>query len=1042
MTENLHEFNHLAHDSNGAYSLQNSIAVRTPSYGISTTNSVPQMSPHYQKHLSSPVTPQNEVPALFGMPHSGGSWDYNPLEKSSSTMWGSSSKDEVIENMGSHIVYPFGLAPHSNPSLSSKFSASALQRLDSFSKAFPMKTPNSVFGHCVAEKCSEDNQMPEILLSPQSGVPSDGSDLDPFSPVAMQSQSQQHHIQPSYHPVESQHTTHNLYQNHQGYHYGFQQHKQQLRESHSEQMYKVPLYKSQTQYHLQQQGIQNNSNQHSPYSLALQKQHQRASFMQQSQLEGPESVGSPTYSYTEDYKAQEQTPFQTGQGLPLQSPHFKEEQHFHPFSHQSDIYQHPQPLEQTQAFLYKQNTSLGDNHLALLDGAPGQSSLKQEHCTDLNHPHKRKDLCSSHYESVRARVNQAAPSTALRGGVLHHLSSYRQQWPQMHSSDVQNDQNLPAYRKETELMRSPGLNTKLKCIVCQREFKSLPALNGHMRSHGGFRTHLPGFKPSDGQIQLTGENDPIVLPVSVPVKDYQISTKLLNSLHHHQRRNDVSNSAVACPQLQVPTQKDVSSRVKSTIGVGECVEKREKKRYRHCLVPLVISPCKASLESRGPVLFQSLLRSPSSCGDDVPYTPPPMLSPVRPGTGLFSSFNAGHHCTESQTVQRVHLCKDNLPEDAVNLGMEDKSNSMKPRINIGEDFQAKIPDIQHHCKVAEDMHKATLLWTPFYLDMPGNQQRVDDLLKMACSSVLPGGGTNTEYALHCLFECRGDVMITLETLLSLEPLKHVSGSQTDYHYAGSDKWTLQEKRQLNKALVIHNKDFHLIQKMVKTKSVAQCVEYYYTWKERLRLGRRLSTGLTTPSQDKEGDVEDLKTGQIIQVSKNQTKGPEFSEFSEKSCAAFEVPSSGSMFNRDEWNSLGGLHNSPAEHSRHRSTQQLVAGSVKSSPSNSTTSGETDSTLIFPCTECGKVFFKVKSRNAHMKTHRQQEDPQLWQHHRLPEQENQNVTPVNPSVTPLQLPTTPHSLPCRNDEDMKALLISDARTQQQVDCFLQNQNLKE
>lgn len=50
-------------------------------------------------------------------------------------------------------------------------------------------------------------------------------------------------------------------------------------------------------------------------------------------------------------------------------------------------------------------------------------------------------------------------------------------------------------------------------------------------------------------------------------------------------------------------------------------------------------------------------------------------------------------------------------------------------------------------------------------------------------------------------------------------------------------------------------------------------------------------------------------------------------------------------------------------------------SVKSSPSHSTTSGETDPTTIFPCKECGKVFFKIKSRNAHMKTHRQQEEQQ-------------------------------------------------------------------
>lgn len=113
------------------------------------------------------------------------------------------------------------------------------------------------------------------------------------------------------------------------------------------------------------------------------------------------------------------------------------------------------------------------------------------------------------------------------------------------------------------------------------------------------------------------------------------------------------------------------------------------------------------------------------------------------------------------------------------------------RINIGEEFQAKIPEISQS---PIDTHNAVLLWMPINnLDTPDNQQKsnlcsfhihinakrvssfihklkknllhlpisVDNLLKMACSSVLPGGGTNTEYVLHCLFECRGDIMVSM-----------------------------------------------------------------------------------------------------------------------------------------------------------------------------------------------------------------------------------------------------------------------------------------
>lgn len=46
--------------------------------------------------------------------------------------------------------------------------------------------------------------------------------------------------------------------------------------------------------------------------------------------------------------------------------------------------------------------------------------------------------------------------------------------------------NSNACDKETYIERSEP-KSKLTCSVCLKEFKSLPALNGHMRSHGGIR---------------------------------------------------------------------------------------------------------------------------------------------------------------------------------------------------------------------------------------------------------------------------------------------------------------------------------------------------------------------------------------------------------------------------------------------------------------------------------------------------------------------------------------------------------------------------
>lgn len=43
---------------------------------------------------------------------------------------------------------------------------------------------------------------------------------------------------------------------------------------------------------------------------------------------------------------------------------------------------------------------------------------------------------------------------------------------------------------------------------------------------------------------------------------------------------------------------------------------------------------------------------------------------------------------------------------------------------------------------------------------------VSEFLDMCCSSVLPGGGTNTELALHCLHDVQGDILVRLTQALN------------------------------------------------------------------------------------------------------------------------------------------------------------------------------------------------------------------------------------------------------------------------------------
>lgn len=303
--------------------------------------------------------------------------------------------------------------------------------------------------------------------------------------------------------------------------------------------------------------------------------------------------------------------------------------------------------------------------------------------------------------------------------------------------------------------------------------------------------------------------------------------------------------------------------------------------------------------------FPSLLRSWRGL-KRLPYTPYPLLNPARRGTGLFSSISGLHH-REEGTV----------------YGEEGEEEcSVFPFVNVGPEFQANLPTCLADGKQSglpspdEESLKEQLLWKPLDKkeesgDLPG---QVEKLLSMCSSSCLPGGGSNSELALHCLHSCQGDTMATLEMLLFSQP-----SPAGDYHYSGCDLWTDAEKTLFNDALGTYGKDFSLIQKMVRTKTVCQCVEFYY-------LSKKLQD-----KQKKQKEEDERRDGELDQQkSVTPTCQPVDRQFS-------------------------------------------LEGAVPVTPLAS----------FFPCKLCGKMFYKIKSRNAHMKIHRQpQED---WTDRRLQHQ---------------------------------------------------------
>ncbi|XP_064914425.1 transcriptional-regulating factor 1 isoform X8 [Columba livia] len=994
--QQLYKTNHTANSNENLYYQQhqmNSLPSLNHSYGTSVMDA-PQASP------LSPQFPQDSRDSI-ALPV--GSKSLGSMDTSRQTSWthsGSGNHVPVRNNLNnqsamwsplgqgeSHDGYQYS---YSQPSenRSQKITSGVLHKLDSFTQVFANQNlriqVNNMAQILHTESSMADNSGDSALrqlLSQKPAVEQQPvtSSIQRYQPVPQQTHTNF---------ASTQQKQQMQVMQHQQLYYDYQQHLSQMQmhsafqqgQTHVQQMQSQQLLPQQMQ-HLQQ----------TQYYAQPQQGHQRLSIqeIQQQQQPARQQRQCPMqiaqYYQTQPVMQQLQQQQQQMQ-LPL-PPYHREpdpktmhEPHQYPQdpSHPVQLIQlgavpqycYQDPHEQYR-HLYSQN--LLQQQQDQQKQYPGESrapSLNSH--VGLNPPETTEDPARQEVNSV----GNAVPHRTLLPPSGVHLNNKSSQqdspsaaWPQVQLSDgrlrplspEQSGQNREALPE-----RADG-KSKLMCSICLKEFKSLPALNGHMRSHGGVRAS-PNFKQE------------------ISKKPHQTAVKLEDNFK--------------------PLQ--------------------DKKKYRHRPEPLFIPPptFNFSMSHSGATLYQSQLRSPRVLGDHLldrthelpPYTPPPMLSPVRQGSGLFSSVITSSHSTSHTQLPltpltptpRVLLCRSNsIDGSVIPVTPGPGEQTVEPRINIGSRFQADIPELQDRLLMEEDVHKATLVWKPWpELENKVFQQRVEDLLNMSCSSVLPGGGTNSEYALHSLFEAKGDIMVALEKLLLRKPVRLKCHPLANYHYAGSDKWTHQERRLFKEALSTYSKDFIFVQKMVKSKTVAQCVEYYYTWKKILHLGRKHRTRLEKKREEclTSGEEEALEEDEEIEEDRKEEgemqKSPDppaiplvgpidlpaLQSLSLSSSSFIcEMPNCGAVFSsRQALNGHARIHGGTNQVTKPRCTipgtkqksgTQSGYCSIKSSPAHSTTSGETDPTTIFPCKECGKVFFKIKSRNAHMKTHRQQEEQQ-------------------------------------------------------------------
>ncbi|XP_038072784.1 uncharacterized protein LOC119741156 isoform X2 [Patiria miniata] len=412
-----------------------------------------------------------------------------------------------------------------------------------------------------------------------------------------------------------------------------------------------------------------------------------------------------------------------------------------------------------------------------------------------------------------------------------------------------------------------------------------------------------------------------------------------------------------------------------------------KKRPRPS--PLHIPSCVNTGTPGGiiPGTYQSQMRSPRELGGfyphhpyrssgsgttPPPYTPPPMLSPIRSGPGLY--FNVGPLPMPSMTpktpsMMSMHRRNSSAaPEEAVS---DFVFSTAEPHINVGPEFQATIPDliVEGRDESVEPDYRLGWLASDPSVNEKYTISEVTNFLMLAKTAALPGGAQNTEYAHHCLHRADGDIQLALKMLMNPQSCPEDNNPFNDYNYNFTATWSQGERKIFRDYFKIKGKDFHAIQKHIPTKPVKEIVEYYYLWKKLYPYNRDMQkfchhSGVN-PS-------EDVRRNECEEKPANQ--GPFTCNYPD--CAA-------TFKSRQALNGHIRVHGGSYKSQPAAKETRPVQRSVSPVSESTSTSGmsrrmSTDSSsgesmepepVTYPCKICGKVFFKVKSRSAHMKSHR-------------------------------------------------------------------------
>ena len=496
----------------------------------------------------------------------------------------------------------------------------------------------------------------------------------------------------------------------------------------------------------------------------------------------------------------------------------------------------------------------------------------------------------------------------------------------------------------TNNSEKPLPDKPVECTICSRKFKNIPALNGHMRLHGGYykkdadgrrmvgmantsplktmgSANLVGTKRKPDQSETTTSgnsnganqngsppNKKCLTPtISVTYCQPQVTSlpsttlptfsfsnlpqpdtsKLLANLEQKAKEmtttstlralrkqpssssscssasSTTTSSSSAAAAVSSAVSSSCTSTPPSTTNVVASVNDTNKPMMNTTqpLLPLVALPTK-------PLPVQITPPSPSTSASTIAATAPPTTTSIQITALIHSNSSSNQfmvqpHCQQtssqnqdlmsslnmlgcmqspiaSSCIQQQPSCTTIKSQKASTLLKVDDSTDKTPK--IGADHQAIIPSCQESLPLCQrDAGNDRMpIWDPDTANCLSDFEMSQYLL-LASSVAVGGGSHNEEIALEILQKHHGQVQPALQELLSSFDCNQQEEDAMSILSSDSDEpsfmdttpkscWQSLEVDLFYEGMVRYHKDFTKISNHVGSKSVKECVEFYYLWK--------------------------------------------------------------------------------------------------------------------------------------------------------------------------------------------------------------------